>query len=262
MKRFFVTLAILSVCQVARAADVNSVDPNSYILENYIQENKELKQIVKAQRQKIEKLTDELVGAKKDVDQLTAAIADAKKEIERFQAEVAELKGKNAKPQEQTEEPNVTLPFTGEETPLTMVKAYPKKFIGKTFIVIGCVKVQDYYNYKYEYAKETHISLSLDEIRPNLTVTGESMDLYVRREISQGLVEKINKNADAGLRFAVIRVKATILENRYDPEGSGIQAELINWQFYSKDKKDWQDWVISEGTAKPQNKALRQIKGR
>ena len=251
MKRFFITLAILSVCQIARAADANSVDPNSYILENYIQENKELKQILKAQRQKIEKLTDELVGAKKDVDQLTAALADAKKEIEQFQAEVADLKKKNTKPQEQTGESSVTLPFTGEETPLTMVKAYPKNYIGKPFIVIGCIKVVDYYNFKYMYAKETHVSLSLDEIRPNLKVTGESIDLFLRREISKGLVDKITKAVDAGRQFVIIRAKISILENRYDPDCQAIQAELINWQFYSKDKKNWQDWVISEGTAKP-----------
>ena len=240
MKRFFVTLAILSVCQVARAADANSVDPNLYL-----QKIKELERTVAAQQQKI--------------DQLTAAIADAKKEIEQLRAEAADLKNENATSQKQNDEPNVVLPFTGEETPLTMVKAYPKNYIGKTFIVIGCIRVEDSYYSKYFYAKETHVSLSLDEIRPNLTVTGESVALYVRREISKGLVEKINKNVDAGLRFAVIRAKATILENRYDPEGGVMTAELVNWQFYSKDKKDWQDWVISEGTAKPHK---RQIKGR
>jgi hypothetical protein len=171
MKKLFITLAILSVCQIARAIDVDSPDPN--------------------------------------------------------------------------------LPFTGEKTTvLTMVEAYPGKYIGKTFVVIGGISIHDYYNYKYENAKGTHISLRFEELRLDKSRTGKEMDLYVRREISKNLVEEITKAVGTGPMGRLIRVKVSILENRYDSR-SGIMAELINWQFLSSDKKSWQNWAISEGTAKP-----------
>jgi hypothetical protein len=84
-----------------------------------------------------------------------------------------------------------------------------------------------------------------------MSQTGVEMDLYVRRQISKNLVEKITE-AVVGTRHnsEIIRVKALILENRYDPH-CGIMAELIDWQFLSSDNKSWQDWAISEGIAKP-----------
>lgn len=232
MKKIFITLAILSVCQIARAVDVNSFDPNLYL-----QKIKELEQTVKAQQQKI--------------DKLAATLEDAKKEFEKLQAEATELREKNAKLQEQIGGSASAVPFTEEETPLTMVNAYPEKYIGKTFIAIGRIAVRDYYNFRYRYAKESHICLYFVELRPDNSQTGVSMDLYVRREISKNLVEKITKAVGAGHNSEIIRVKASILENRYDPMGGGGMAELINWQFLSSDKKGWQDWAISEGTAKP-----------
>lgn len=63
MKKLFITLVILSVCQITGAVDVNSLDPNLYL-----QKIKELEQTTKAQQQKI--------------DQLTAALEDAKRENE------------------------------------------------------------------------------------------------------------------------------------------------------------------------------------
>jgi len=232
MKKLFIALAILSVCQIARAVDVNSFDPNLYL-----QKIKELEQTVKAQQKRI--------------DQLNIALADAKKEIEQFQAEADELREENTKLQEQIRGSIFSVPFTGEETPLTMVEAYPEKYIGKTFIVIGGIEVSNYYGFRYEGTKGTHISLWFDEIRRNKSKTGKSMTLYVRKEISKNLVEEITKAVDTGYRGKLVRVKASILRNRYDPDCPGIEAELIDWQFLSSDKKSWQDWAISEGIAKP-----------
>lgn len=232
MKKYFIAIVILSVCQIARAIDVNSLNPNLYL-----QKIKELERTVKAQQQKI--------------DQFTAALANAKKEIEQLQIETTELKEKNSKLQEQIGGSASTVPFTGEETPLTTVKAYPEKYIGKTFVVIGRVGVSDFYSYKYEGAKGTHVSLRFAELRQDMSRTGVEMDLYVKREISENLVEKITKAVDSGHNSELIRVKASILGNRYNPNCMNIQAELIDWQFLSSDKKSWQDWAISEGTAKP-----------
>jgi uncharacterized coiled-coil protein SlyX len=232
MKKLFITLAILSVCQIARAIDVNIVDPNLYL-----QKIEELKQITKAQQQ--------------EIDRLAAALADAKKEIERLQAEMTELKEKNVKLREQIRGSAFTVPFTGEETPLTMVEAYPEKYIGKTFVVIGSIEVSGSYYAGYRDAKGTHIALSFDELRPDGSRTGKDMRLYVRKDISKNLIEEITEAVGTGYRSKLIRVKVSILANRYDPRSDIKTAELIDWQLLSSDKKSWQDWVISGRTAKP-----------
>ena len=169
--------------------------------------------------------------------------AEAQRKSRLQEAEATELQEKNAKLQEQIKGPTSFVPFTGEETALTMVEAYPEKYIGKTFIVIGGIAVSDYYNWRYENAKGTHISFKFDELRPDKSRTGKNMSLYVKREISKNLVEEITKAVDTGYRSKLIRVKASILGNRYDPDCPGILAELIDWQFLSSDKKGWQDWA-------------------
>jgi hypothetical protein len=202
-------------------------------------------EIINQKDEEIEKLKSELIEKTELLKQKDEEIAKLKTEL----VNAKPLKRKDEdinKPEE--------LPFTGEETPLTMVEAYPEKYIGKTFIAIGAIEVKDYYNYRYENAKETHISLAFDELRRDKSQTTKSMDLYLRREISKNLVEEITKTVNAGYRFKLIRVKVSIPENRYDPDCSGIMAELIDWQFLSSDKKSWQDWVIGEETVKPSDK--------
>ncbi len=236
-KKYFIMITTLMTFLVGLNTNLlgqEQKDPND--------KNKELKQITKAQQQ--------------EIDRLAAALADAKKEIERLQAEVAELKEKNAKLQEQVGESVSSVLFTGEETPLTMVEAYTQKYIGKTFIAIGLIRVFDYYNYRYDGAKGTHVSLSFDELRQDMTHTNKDMSLYVRREISTNLVEKLTEAVSTGYKDKLVRVKVSILKNRYDPDCSGIMAELIDWQFLSSDKKSWQDWAISKGTAKPNVETL------
>jgi uncharacterized coiled-coil protein SlyX len=231
MKNLFIILTILLVHQIVNAIDINNLDPNLYL-----QKIRELEQTIKTQQQ--------------EIDQLTAIIENAKKEFEKLKVEAARLKEENAKLQEQIGGSASFIPFTGEETPLTMVEAYPEKYIGKTFIAIGSIGVRDYYIYKYEYAKKTHISLRFDEVRQNVSQTGVGMHLYVRREISKNLVEEITKTINTGYSGKLIRVKVSILENRYSPEDT-MMAELIDWQVLSSDKKSWQDWAINEETVKP-----------
>jgi hypothetical protein len=150
------------------------------------------------------------------------------------------LREENAKLQEQIGGSVSSVPFTGEETPLTAVEAYPEQYIGETFIVIGGIRVSDYYFCNYREARRTHVSLDFDELGPDKSSTGKSMYLYVRKEISEDLVKEITKTIYRGYQSKLIRAKVSILQNPYDPD-CGIQAELINWQFLSSDKKSWQD---------------------
>lgn len=62
MKKLFIVLTILSICRIAKAVDVNSFDPNLYL-----QKIKELEQIVKAQQQKVNRLTAALEDVRKQL---------------------------------------------------------------------------------------------------------------------------------------------------------------------------------------------------
>jgi hypothetical protein len=91
MKKLFITIAILSICQIVRAVDVNNLDPNLYL-----QKIRELEQIVKAQQQKI--------------DWLTVVLTDVKKENERLNA-LCKKAGLNTSKTSENNSKNETLPL-------------------------------------------------------------------------------------------------------------------------------------------------------
>lgn len=149
----------------------------------------------------------------------------------------------------------ILLPFVGNEVQLVEVKAYPENYINKTFEVIGVAGITDYYNCKYENAKNTHVSLAFDELRPDKSYTGECIYLYVKKNISKSLTDAIIKEVKAGYKSKLVRVKITILSERYNSI-CGEQAELINYQFRSDDKSKWLDWSANN---EPNNKQKRII---
>ena len=132
-----------------------------------------------------------------------------------------------------------SIPFIGDETPLAKVMANTDEYVGKTFIVVGGIRVMDYYNYKYKSAKGTHVSFDFTEVRMGGS-RGDSMRLYARRSIAGPLVEEVSRASSPGLTKAV-RAKITILPERYS--GSSNMAELLDWQFLSPDHKSWGPWM-------------------
>ena len=132
-----------------------------------------------------------------------------------------------------------SIPFIGDETPLAKVMANTDEYVGKTFIVVGGIGVADYYNFKYKFAKETHVSFRFRELRTGGS-SGDFMTLYVRRPIAGPLVEEVSRASSAGLTKAV-RAKMTILPERYN--GSSDTAELLDWQFLNPDHKSWGPWM-------------------
>jgi hypothetical protein len=145
-----------------------------------------------------------------------------------------------------TPDTNNLVPFIGDETPLSLVEAYPERYVGKSFYLIGGVNVSNTYFSKYDSAKNTHVSFWFREIRPDKTTTGKDITLYLQKHLSQSLVDAIIKTVQSGYSGKIVRVEVSILSHRFDP-GHVMTAELLNWQTLTDDKQHWTEWqIISE----------------
>ena len=180
-----------------------------------------------------------------DIARLKSRVAELEKEnvtLRTTQRALADLnkKGEGVK----------IVPVVGDETPLLKLKANPRDYIRKEFIVAGALRVQDYYNYGYSEAKDTHVSLRLQEVRPNGSYTGEDISLYLSRPVSKELVEAVTKTVAGGYGAKLVRVKVTILGRRYD-EGASMMGELLDWQFVNAERTAWQPWALGGNTPGP-----------
>jgi len=114
-----------------------------------------------------------------------------------------------------------SIPFIGDETPLAKVMANTDEYVGKTFIVVGGIRIADYYNNKYRFAKGTHVSFHFTEVRMGGS-RGDSMTLYASRSIAGPLVEEVSRVSGP---TKAVRAKITFLPERYS--GSSGMAELL-----------------------------------
>jgi len=145
-----------------------------------------------------------------------------------------------------TPDTNNLVPFIGDETPLSLIEAYPERYVEESFYLIGAIKTTDIYFSKYYGAEKTHVAFDFQEIRPNKTSTGKFINLYLKKHLSQSLVETIVKTIQSGYSWKVVRVEVSILSRRFEP-GSVMTAELLNWQTLTDDRYHWSEWqIISE----------------
>jgi len=133
------------------------------------------------------------------------------------------------------------LPLDGSETLITQIKADPRSFVGKSFILVGGVKNRAYYNYEYMDAASTHASIDFYELRADWTPTGESGDLYMKRVLAKPLTDAIVEIVKSGKEYKLVRVKVTILARRFDAN-SPAMFEIQDWQFLDKDTNTWGPW--------------------
>src|SRR5262249_3722558 len=78
--------------------------------------------------------------------------------------------------------------LVGDETKLTKVKANPRDYVGREFILTGVAEVSDYFNYGYRNSQDTHYAVTFREalgtLRPGDRLDGEECHLYLRRDFS------------------------------------------------------------------------------
>jgi hypothetical protein len=144
-------------------------------------------------------------------------------------------------PREPSGNASKTIPIVGDETPLAKVRANTDEYVGKTFVVVGGVQVEDYFFREYKYAKDTHVSFSFSEVRADGSPTAGSMMIYARRSIAGPLVEEISRATSEGSWGKAVRARITIVPERY--RGTSDMAELLDWQFLSRDRKSWGPWM-------------------
>ena len=246
-----VGIIILLISSMAFSSDVLPEDPR--LLQAMV---RMLQSSIKSRDVEIAKLAAEITKLKKD------AAEPFRKQLEKLQADnvllaeriaAAEDAGillvrQNASLKEAlallaAKDGTNYLPFTGAEISLTKVKADQTAFLGKPFITIGACTVENYYNFRYGNAKSTHFSFSLQECLSDASYTGESMDLYAERTVeNKVLVEEIAAVVAKGFTARYIRVAVVMLPGRYSKDGSGVSAELIDWQTLDKKTNAWGPW--------------------
>jgi Skp family chaperone for outer membrane proteins len=181
--------------------------------------------------------------------------AKAKAEIEQLQTRIKALDGVVATLKRKPENrEKLIVPLTGDETPLTKAETSPRDYLGKTFIVVGAISTQDYYNFGYRDGKDTYVSFLLRELRQDGTQTQKNAHLYLRRgKAATALVDAVTAVVTNGKEAKLIRVKVTIDPARYE-EGNSKMFELLDYQFLNPDDKtSWGDWQSGESSkpAKP-----------
>lgn len=141
------------------------------------------------------------------------------------------------------------LPLVGDEADLPLVSANPQRNIDKELIVTGCVRISDYYNFAYLYAKPTHYSF---EFRP-ATKSGQfgsAVTLYQKKSLGDDILNvqaRISK--DDPRRVLFLRLKVT-LSSRYIRtfDDSQDMFEVLDWQFHEAGDK-WTPWHSEIDTA-------------
>jgi hypothetical protein len=171
-------------------------------------------------------------------DQKRHAQADQERreKLDKYRAVV----NRDFKTEERKELPSI--PLVGDETGLSEVSASPEKFMNRSFIVCGHVKISDYYNYGYSDAKATHFAFAIYAVTADKRTAGRAT-MYLPRKDGDDLVEILAKREkywpDAPW---IMRVKLKI-----DPEyvKTFNQAQelysLLDWQFLGKDGV-WSPW--------------------
>jgi len=135
------------------------------------------------------------------------------------------------------------VPLVGDETPLVKVMANPRDYIGKKFIVVGGLRVKNYYNFRYDDAEPTHVSLDLCELRADGSQTREDISLYLSRSVSKRIVDAVADAVGKGDRTKLVRAKVTILRERY-ADGMHLMAEMLDWQFRNAEGTGWEPWAL------------------
>lgn len=128
------------------------------------------------------------------------------------------------------------LDFT-DAVPLTKLKAKPQDFVGKDFVVIGRMKVDDYYNYSYGNAEDSHYSFHLDEAvlgDDGELTSGEYVNVYSLKQTSSGISDSLSDSREGRI------VRVTVSLERYTEAEDWKFLELKDVQYLDENGK-WAD---------------------
>jgi hypothetical protein len=143
----------------------------------------------------------------------------------------------------------------GDETPLVRLKANPDKFLGKTLITWGVVKLDAYYNYTYCDAMDTHYSLFFREWgKSHSEASGTVAYLYLSRATGRGIVDKLVRCEEKYGAGACMGLRVKVVLDRYYPARGGLAQywnylELVDVQYADAATgfTQWGPWVLGGG---------------
>jgi len=144
------------------------------------------------------------------------------------------------------------IPYKGDEIALVEVKANPEQYVGKTFIICGCLGLDDYYNFSYWDAKDTHYSLSFFSWgKDNLSRGNEHATLYLSKQIDAPIVDiivrmKKRAESDGTEMILLARAKVTFVPARFAKYKEWSTMEVLDVQFMEKDHKGWWPWIVEK----------------
>jgi len=141
--------------------------------------------------------------------------------------------------------PAVTeVPMMGDETSLVRIKADPRSYLDKTFVIVGGISASSYYGFGYRDAESTHYAMNFVEVDKSAKKTGNSADLYVPRTFSALLVERMVQAEEQGFSGLLVRIRATLDSARYEGAMTWNLMEVIDWQMLDREANRWKPWAL------------------
>lgn len=142
-------------------------------------------------------------------------------------------------------EPLKSIPFVGDETSLTRIKAEPQKYLGGEFVLCGGLSIGDYYNFGYRDTAESYYSFRYREVGKDAKPTGQSASLYLPRTEGASLAEMVTRTIEGGAAGRVVRLKCTIRRERCpDIAYATSSVEITDWQMMDRTKEAWEPWAF------------------
>lgn len=145
--------------------------------------------------------------------------------------------------------------FVGDETRLVRLKADPPAYVGKTITICGGIRIHDYYNYSYRGRERSHYSLAFEESGDSpRKLGGDDCHLYLLRKYGGSIVETLAKFAEEkgnSTALKLARVKVKLLPEYYGTKQWDM-LEVVDVQFFDKQKSEWQPWIVEPILAEEQ----------
>ncbi|HEY8667830.1 MAG TPA: hypothetical protein VIL86_14275 [Tepidisphaeraceae bacterium] len=181
------------------------------------------------------------VSELKERDRAAAAKATAEAAA-RDAAAVREARAKADADQEPAEGENPKeVPPGGDETTLALVKADPKKYVGKEFIVRGGIKTANYYNYGFEGTQDFYYSIRFGEVGDGLRIN-DTIHGYLPKKLGQEFMETTAARNGKG-HWKFVQLKVTLTAECFSNDEWHEQVKILDWQFLNQKRTGWTPWL-------------------
>lgn len=139
-----------------------------------------------------------------------------------------------------------SLSLTGEEVSLVRLKGNPEDYIGKDFILCGGVATDNYFNFGYSEASQTHYSFRFFQVDKDMRVTSNDMaHVYLPKSIGKGFAERVTQVMEGGANAMVVRLRCRVDPRRIGSDHDQILSHIgiVDWA-YANPEGGWKPWAF------------------